>query len=302
MNRIGCFLVLMVLISTAMASTYRLPDNGDNVVGYDRIESFDPGDSLSSFARRYDVGYYAVLEASPGLDPLSVRSGKRLFVPGQFILPDAPREGIVINLAELRLYYYPPGTNKVVTYPIGIGRVGTGWQTPQGQSPITEKKKDPLWHVPVSVVIDMARRGKILEEYIPPGPENPLGNYMMRLGNTAFLIHGTNRPDSVGRRTSAGCVHLYPEDIKALYKQVPLGTQVTIINQPVKVGILKGQVYFEAHSPLREDRLQYAAGYGPLSRTVLQTIGNHQTAKIDWTQVQFLAQKQTGVPDVVGTL
>lgn len=293
--------ISIVMASTAMAAVYPLPANGDNVIGSDRMATAKVTDTISTFAERYDVGYYALLEANPKVSPLRLYNGIRLFVPGQFILPDAPREGIVINLAELRLYYYPPNTNTVVTYPIGIGRVGAGWQTPTGQVPITEKIQDPVWRVPPSVIADMARRGKTIPETIPPGPENPLGAYMMRMGQTSFLIHGTNRPDTVGRRTSAGCIHLYPEDIEALYNAVPLGTQVTVVNQPVKVGVLQGQLYLEAHSPLREQRAEYAGQYETVSRNMLQSALANQTANVDWAKVQLLTQTQTGVPAVIGT-
>lgn len=299
--RYALVLTSIMMTSTVVAATYQLPANGDNVVGNDRVAGVKISDSLSTFAERYDVGYYAILEANPNASPFRLYNGIRLFVPGQFILPDAPREGIVINLAELRLYYYPPNSNTVVTYPIGIGRIGDGWQTPTGQVPITEKIQDPVWRVPPSVIADMARRGKTIPETIPPGPENPLGAYMMRLGQTSFLIHGTNRPDTVGRRTSAGCIHLYPEDIEQLYNAVPLGTQVTVVNQPLKVGILQGQLYLEAHSPLLEQRAEYAGQYDNISRTMLQRALANQTANVDWTKVQLLTQTQTGIPTVIGT-
>lgn len=300
---LGCALVLMgiIMASTVEAAVYPLPANGDNVIGSDRVATAKVTDTISTFAERYDVGYYSVLEANPNVSPFRLYNGIRLFVPSQFILPDAPREGIVINLAELRLYYYPPGSNTVVTYPIGIGRIGEGWQTPTGQVPITEKIQDPVWRVPPSVVADMARRGKTIPETIPPGPENPLGAYMMRMGQTSFLIHGTNRSDTVGRRTSAGCIHLYPEDIEALYNAIPLGTPVTVVNQPLKVGVLNGQLYLEAHSPLLEQRAEYAGQYDTIARNTLQNALGKQTANVDWTKVQLLTQIQTGVPAVIGT-
>jgi L,D-transpeptidase ErfK/SrfK len=287
---------------TALAAVYTLPANGDTVVGSDKTDGVKVGDTATTFARRNDIGYYQLLEANPYLDPLHMSSVSRLLVPNQVILPDAPREGIVVNLAELRLYYYPPGSNTVVTFPVGIGRIGGQWQTPTGELTIIEKTKDPAWRVPQAVAEDMVKRGKPLPEVIPPGPDNPLGAYRMRLSNLTYLIHGTNHPYVVGRRTSSGCMNMYPEDIEELFNLVPVDTKVTIVDQPFKAGWLKGKLYFEAHRPLREDRLYYAGRYDSLWDEVLKNATTQRTASVDWAEIQTLAQKETGVAEVVGQM
>lgn len=294
-------LFALVLASTTFAAVYDLPANGDSVIGANQDVGVKAGDTASTFARRNDIGYYQLLEANPTLDPLHVGQVSHLLVPNQVILPDAPREGIVINLAELRLYYYPQGTNKVVTYPVGIGRIGSGnqWQTPTGDLTIIEKQKDPEWRVPDSVKADLAKRGKPLPDVVPAGPDNPLGDYMMRLSNITYLIHGTNKPYVVGRRTSAGCVDMYPEDIEQLFNAVPLGTKVTIVNQPFKAGWLNGQLYFEAHRPLREQRMAYAGNYENLWNTALKNATTGHTVALNQEQVQAVAQKETGVAVVI---
>lgn len=294
------YVLLAFIVTPAFATVYNLPENGDNVVGSNDVAIVKMGDNLSAVARRNDVGYYEMLDANPQLDPMRLSAGTRLLVPHQRILPDAPREGIVINLAELRLYYYPPGSNTVVTYPVGIGRIGTGWQTPTGQLTIIQKKQDPDWRVPQSVAEDMAKRGVILPDVIPAGPDNPLGAYMMRLSNYTYLIHGTNHPDAVGRRTTSGCIRLYPEDIADLFPQVPVATKVIIVNQPFKAGWLNGQFYLEAHEPLREQRATYAGHYDSLWNAAIDDATANQAASVDWTKVQDLVKKQTGVPKVIG--
>lgn len=290
----------VITASTALADVYTLPAEGDAVVGSNKMVGVKVGDTTSSFARRNDVGYYELLEANPYLNPMSISGSSRLLVPHEFILPDAPREGIVINLAELRLYYYPPGSNQVITYPVGIGRIGGQWQTPTGELTITRKQKDPDWRVPESVVVDMAKRGITMPAVVPAGPENPLGAYLMRLSVKGYLIHGTNRPEVVGRRTSSGCVNMYPEDMEQLFNMVPIDTKVTIVDQPFKAGWLNGKLYFEAHRPLREDRLYYAGRYDSLWNEALNNATATRVASVDWNTVQTLAQKEMGVVEVVG--
>ncbi len=292
--------LLGMMSRTALAAVYTLPENGDSVLGSNVVASVKAKDTGTTFARRNDVGYYALLEANPKLDPLHVARASTLLVPQQVILPNAPRVGIVINLAELRLYYYPPDSNTVVTYPVGIGRVGGDWQTPTGELTIIEKVKDPDWHPPKLVVEDVGKRGIILPEVIPAGPDNPLGAYMLRLSNYSYLIHGTNRPEVVGRRTSAGCVDLYPEDIESLFNRVPVGTKVTIVNEPFKAGWLNEQLYVEAHTPLREQRQAYAGHYDSLLNEALSAATAARPANVDWSKMQALVKAQAGVAEVVG--
>jgi L,D-transpeptidase ErfK/SrfK len=288
--------------TTTLAAVYALPPKGDAVIGSNQVAEVKKDDSLSMVAERNDAGYYELLEANPDLDPLHLKEGTQVLIPHQIILPNAPREGIVINLAELRLYYYPPGVNKVITYPVGIGRIGDQWQTPTGELTIVEKQKDPEWHVPQSVLDDMIKRGKVMPEVIPAGPNNPLGAYMMRMSNEDYLIHGTDHAYVVGRRTTAGCISLYPEDIAPLFSMIPLNTKVTIVNQPFKAGWLNGQLYFEAHRPLREERFRYRGHYDNLWNEALKSATAKRAASVNWNAVQILVKNETGVAEVVGTV
>lgn len=201
------------------------------------------GDSLVELARHYDLGYNEITVANPGVDPFIPRAGTRITIPHRWILPDVPQErGIVINLAEMRLYYFrSPTARSVVTFPVAIG--DEGWETPTGSYRIIEKIRRPVWYVPASI----RQQRPELPASIPPGPDNPLGTHALRLSIGTVLIHGTNRPFGIGRRVSHGCIHLYPEDIAGLYRTVKQGTAVTIVRQQVKATLAAGRVLMEIH-------------------------------------------------------
>lgn len=291
---IGCFIAM-----PALALEFPLPKDGSNVVGYIETTRVQGGDNLATIGRRYDVGYYEMLEANPQINPMALITNQAVMVPTQFILPDAPRKGIVINLAELRLYYYPPEGETVITEPIGIGR--QGWVTPVGHSYITRKREDPTWHAPQSVIRDMAKRGEPIPSIYPPGPKNPLGRYALNLSIAGYLIHGTNQPAGVGRRVSAGCIRMYPEDIETLFYKVEVGTPVTIVNQQYKAGYLAGQLYLESHKPLAEQR-QRNGNYviGTMYEAVQKTAANYNLS-IDWDKARTTAKQQSGVPQVINS-
>ncbi|NNM58360.1 MAG: L,D-transpeptidase family protein [Legionellales bacterium] len=255
------------------------------------------GVSLSTVAENYDIGYYELLEANPQMNPMRPYVGERVLIPTQYVLPQASRQGIIINLAELRLYYFPPGQNVVVTEPIGIGR--QGWDTPLGTFKVIEKIKDPTWHVPASIAADSASKGVILPKTIPPGPDNPLGQFAMRLSLPNYLIHGTNRPAGVGRRVSSGCIRMYPEDIESLFQMVAMGTPVTIVNQSAKAGWLNGHLYLESTRPLSEQRAQ---GGDEIANAWVRAIDNEiagTNATINWNKAKLVAGQQSGVPQIV---
>ncbi len=223
-------------------------------------------DSLVEMARRYDVGYNEISDANPGVDPFIPRVGTRVTIPGRWILPDVPRRrGIVVNIAERRLYFFPPHRNHLVdTFPVGIG--DEGWETPVGTYRIVEKLVHPSWYVPASI----RRQKPELPKVVPPGPDNPLGDYALRLSIGTVLIHGTNRPFGIGRRVSHGCIHLYPEDIAALYRMVKCGTRVTIVRQRVKAVLVNGKVLVEIHGGegrlLQQEAIQVLEKKGLLGR------------------------------------
>ena len=230
------------------------------------------------------------------MDPWLPGEGTQIVLPTQFVLPDAPREGLVLNLAAMRLFYYPvPAEDEVprlITHPIGIGR--EGWRTPQGTSHITEKMVQPAWTVPASVRREHALKGDPLPPVVPPGPDNPLGEFAMRLSLPSYLIHGTNQPYGVGLRVSHGCVRLYPEDIAQLFPEVPKGTRVTIVNQPYVAGWRNEQLYLEAHQPLAEDARRWGGSLKPMERAVATKVAGSDA--INWDTARKVAQEARGIP------
>jgi L,D-transpeptidase ErfK/SrfK len=214
-----------------------------------------PTDTLSDFAREYGLGYDELLEANPGVDPWLPGENMPILLPTQYVLPDVPHEGIILNIASKRLFYFPVmGAEQdqvVFTYPIGIGRVG--WETPLGATAVVSKARHPSWWVPVSVRREHAELGDPLPSVVPPGPDNPLGTRVLKLGMPGYLIHGTNQPYGVGMRVSHGCVRLYPENIEFMYELVEVGEPVMIINEPYLLGRKNGEWYFEGHKPLEDD-------------------------------------------------
>ena len=285
-------LMLLCLWSIAHPASFPLPPEGTDIVGRILVVKANAGDTLLDIARRHDLGYNEITEANPGIDPWLPGEGTKIALPMQFILPDAPRRGIVLDLAAMRLYYYPvPKTGQnpqVVTYPIGIGRIA--WETPVGRTRIAAKIVDPAWHAPVSIREEHAKKGEFLPEVVAPGPNNPLGKYAMPLGIPGYLIHGTDRPYGIGRRVSHGCIHLYPEDIAQLFPEVPVGTPVRIVDQPYLVGRLEGDIYLEVHKPLAEDRPDSLT---PLVRAILSKA---PLSRIDWAAANRAADQARSVP------
>ena len=280
-----------------LTDQFALPAEETDVVGklqfvYARYE-----DTLADFARDYGLGFDEVVAANPGVDPWLPGEGTKVLLPTQYILPDAPREGMVINLATLRLFYYlepeADGTQFVTTHPVGIGR--EGWRTPKGRFRISQKVKDPVWRVPASIRREHAAMGDPLPPVVKAGPDNPLGAYAMRLNRPQYLIHGTNKPYGVGMRVSHGCIRLYPEDIARLFPEVPLRTPVRIVNQPYLAGWLDGQLYFEAHKPLAEDARRWKGSLKPMKKAVLRKVEERPNV-VNWDQAQKVAEAGLDVP------
>ena len=278
------------------SDSFLLPPEGTDVIGMVQIARARHEDTLSDIARRYDLGYEEIVAANPGMDPWLPGEDARVVLPTEFVLPDAPREGLVLNLAAMRLFYYPrPVANeppRVITHPIGIGR--EGWRTPQGTSRITEKIVQPSWTVPASVRREHAQMGDPLPPVVPPGPDNPLGEFAMRLSLPNYLIHGTNQPYGVGIRVSHGCVRLYPEDIARLFPEVPENTRVTIVNQPYLAGWRNGQLYLEAHPPLAEEAKRWGKSLKPMERVLEAKAA--QTDDINWDKAREVAHEARGIP------
>ena len=226
-----------------------------SVIGEPQIVFAREADTFSELAREYGLGYDEIVAANPDVDPWLPGEGTPVVLPTQYVLPDAPRRGIVLNIAAKRLFYFPEAADgeptPVMTFPIGIGRVG--WETPLGDAEVISKARDPHWWVPASVRKEHAELGDPLPAVVPPGPDNPLGRYVLKLDMPGYLIHGTNQPYGVGMRVSHGCVRLYPENIEFLYPLVALGAPVRIVNQPYLIGRRGEATLFQAHAPLEDD-------------------------------------------------
>lgn len=253
-------------------------------------------DTLSDLARHYGLGFNDIATANTQLDPWVLKQDQSVLLPLQFVLPEAPRKGIVLNLANMRMFYYPQDQGKVLTYPIGIGR--DGWNTPLGVTQIVAKKAEPAWTVPESIHREHQLLGEPLPKVIPAGPDNPLGNYAMPLGFSGYLIHGTNKPYGIGMQVSHGCVQLYPEDVEVLFNQVSVGTQVRIVHQPYLVAWDGDTLYLEAHRPLdkwakQEKQLQKNL------RKKLEKLAVEKNASIDWPRVDAILARADGVPTPV---
>lgn len=239
------------------ANRFVLETPGQRLIGEPQIVFPNDTDTLSDFARAYGLGYDELLEANPGVNPWLPGKNTPILLPTQYLLPNVAHEGIVLNIASKRLFYFPKmshGQDQIVfTYPIGIGRVG--WETPLGTSTVIAKAKDPSWWVPASVRREHVALGNPLPSVVPPGPDNPLGHRVLKLGMPGYLIHGTNQPYGVGMRVSHGCVRLYPENIEFLYELVDIGEPVMIVNEPYLLAEQGGDWYFESHAPLEDDAL-----------------------------------------------
>ena len=253
----------LATVSSLCAEAWILPPPDIDIFGQIRTTHASREETLLDIARRYDIGQIEILLANPTVDRWLPEDGAKVVLPSRYIIPHADRRGLVINLPEMRIYYFPEPAKgskpMIITHPVGIGRMD--WVTPLGVSKIIEKKKDPTWIPPKSLQMDRIANGEQpYPSVVPPGPTNPLGRHAMRLsiGNGSYLIHGTIKPFGVGMRVSAGCVRMYPEDIEALFDQVSVGTQVQIVNQPIKLGWLLDSLFIELHPPLEEDEEKYA--------------------------------------------
>ncbi|MGA2188517.1 MAG: L,D-transpeptidase family protein [Steroidobacteraceae bacterium] len=277
-------------------------DASTEIVGYIQKTVVGKEDTLPDIARRFDVGYEEILLANPGVDPWLPGVGREVMVPTQFVLPAAPHEGVVVNVAAMRIFYYPPhkkGEPQVVyTHPIGIGRVG--WKTPEGTTKIVSRTKDPVWVVPKSVREEHAEDGEKLPARVPAGPDNPLGQYMFRLSWPSYLIHGTNKPYGVGMRSSHGCMRLYPEDIAVFYDLIPIGTKVTVVNQPYLFGTRDSILYLQAYAVMDDDSRNWSADRQRLLSLLLSPKLRKEVSVqddgIDWQRVGDVAHAPRALP------
>lgn len=285
----------------ARAAQYTLT-GGPQVLGQSEVIHTRYEDTLIDLAREYGVGYPEILRVNPGVDPWLPGAGTRVVIPGRYILPDVQRKGIVVNVPEHRLYYFPKHKRGekpvVITYPASIGKVN--WQTPTGLTYISRKIPHPAWYPPASIRKEHAAEGDPLPRVVPAGPDNPLGQYALRLALPgSYLIHGTNNPRAVGLAVTHGCIRLYPEDIKALFHMVPVHTQVRIINQPVKVAFVDGELLLEVHQPVDSHGAATQPSLEEVETLIHKAVGD-ATVAIDWPQVRQALQAESGVPVTVG--
>ncbi len=314
----------MSMLSTARAAVYDLPPEGQDVIGEVSTVIARYEDTLVDIARRHGLGYQDVVRANPDVDTWLPGEGTEVVLPNRFILPPGPRTGLVLNLAEYRMYYFPEPrageVAKVHTYPMSIGRMD--WETPLGRTQIVAMAKNPAWYPPQSVREEHAADGDPLPRVVPPGPDNPLGTRALRLGIPGYLIHGTNRPAGVGMRVSHGCIRMFPEDVEFLFDRVKVKTGVRIIDVPVKMGWDGSNIVVESH-PLLEvpqrlpnetaaqiDALDAdvtladveSVSKDPLTHVTEQFIVTtaERAGQLDWDKVEALVQRSDGIPEVVG--
>lgn len=302
MPRLLCILILSLCCAPpAKALRYVLDDSGDTLIGEIVVTEAQERDTLLDIARLHGFGYQDMKLVNPALDTWLPGAGQAVILPAQFILPAARQEGIVLNIPEMRLYYYPPSEKgrprEVLTYPLGIGR--EGWATPYIATRIIEKKVKPNWYPPESIRREHEAAGDPLPKIVRPGPDNPLGDYAMRLGRPEYLIHGTNKPYGIGMRVSHGCIRLYPEDIEALFSEVTLKTPVNIINQPYKIGVKDGVIYLEAHPFLQEDSEQYQNNLTSVVGLLINMAGGRDY-EMDWDKAHKAINQPTGLPVAIG--
>jgi len=277
--------------------SYPMPNANNDLIGRVQYVHPEQGDHIYQITRRYNVGFYEMIEANPDMNRHSkLSTDETLKIPTQYVLPNVPRKGIVINLPELRLYYFNEAKHVVQTAPIAIGRFN--WKTPEMTTRVIRKQKDPVWVVPKSIKEESARKGIHLPDVMPAGPENPLGEYMLRLGNWSYLIHGTNAPNSIGKRASSGCMRMFPESIEALFQAVPIDTQVQIINQPIKVGWENGELYMEAHEPLHEAAMSRHEEYD-YAQGVIREMTQDHPMNVNWRKVDDVIEASSGIPTLI---
>ena len=292
---------LVLVLSPAHAETLILPPADIDLVGHSRVVAARQEDTLLDIARRFDIGQDEIVLANRQVDRWLPGDKTPVLIPSRYILPRAERRGIILNVPEMRLYYFPPavaGTpEEVQTYPVSIGRMD--WSTPLGSTRIAAKIRNPAWRPPASIRAEAAAGGEPLPERIPPGPNNPLGDYALRLALPGYLIHGTNRPYGVGMRVTHGCIRMYPEDIEALFPQVETGTRVHIVNQPVKIGWLFNTLYIEVHPPLEEQDSDADALFAT-AMDMINTAWAQRRFELDAPALKAALGRRDGLPTPIG--
>lgn len=308
-------LTFFLCATLSFSAVYELPPLENNIIGSIKTIKAEHKDTLLDIARRHGLGYEDIVKANPNLDIWIPGKDSDVLLPTKYILPNVRREGLVLNLAEYRMYYFPvPKKNEkpiVITYPISIGRMD--WDTPLGETRITAKAKNPSWYPPESIRAEHEAEGDFLPRIVPPGPDNPLGEYAMRLDIPGYLIHGTNRPAGVGMRVTHGCIRMYPEDIFFLYNELKVGTPVRIINEPIKLGWDERKLFLEVHSSLdskqevnksflyENDNLPKKHNLTILTEKIIAVTKESNRDAIDWQMAETILVDPSGIPVIIGS-
>lgn len=298
LKRPSVAIALFFASASLQASVFSLPADGEGLVGKEERIIAGREDTLIDIGRQNSIGYDEILNANPGVDAWMPQSGSTVVLPHLYVLPDAPQQGIVINAAEMRLYYYPKGTGTVETFPISIGR--SDWNTPIGVTKITRKTANPVWYPTASVKQEHLANGDPLPSVVPAGPDNPLGKYALYLGLPAYLIHGTNNEYGIGMQVTHGCMRMYAPDIQRLYQTVPIGTPVRIVNQPYKVGWRDGVLYVEVHPWLEGTPPAQLNNTALLTQLVKSRLSQYIDYPVDWQAVEQARIEANGIPMAVG--
>jgi L,D-transpeptidase ErfK/SrfK len=291
------WLSALLVGGAAHAQIFRLEANQDLIGEAGQAEA-EQKDTLPDIARLHHLGFDEIVAANPGVDTWLPGAGATIRLPLQHLLPDVPRTGIVVNLPDGRLYYFhldSTGRSVVEVYPISVGQMD--WKTPIGVTKIVQKEKNPTWYPPKSVRDKHLKDGDVLPPAIPPGPDNPLGDYAMRLGvpGGAYLIHGTNNPVGVGMQITHGCIRLYPEDIAVLFGEAAVGMDVRIVNQRIKTGWVEDALYLEVHRPLEAVKSQDVEDSTALTRAIVAATKERRVS-IDWDEAERVFTEARGTP------
>jgi L,D-transpeptidase ErfK/SrfK len=290
-------LLTMIASTSALATTFTPPATDDSVIGAASYTTTNYNDTLVSIAKQYDLGLNAMIAANPSIAPNShLPAGLHIVIPGSHVLPPMARSGIIINLPEMRMYFYT-SAGELKSYPIGIGRVGK--TIPITETKVTKKVKDPIWIPPDDIRAFNQEQGVVLPTKVVAGPDNPLGPYAIYLKIPTYLIHSTIFPESIGRRASFGCIRMHKSDIEDFYPLVDKGTKVTIIDMPNKVGWHDSDLYLETHPPLEEHEGEYYVSYSNIVDSI-ETASKGATTFIDWQEVADLDQMRDGTPHEIG--
>lgn len=294
---VACTLSLAVLFAAGSVAALELPlpPPGEDIVGQVQVIKAKYEDTFADLGKVHDLGYAEMLAANPNVDAWLPGEGSDIVLPTRFILPAGPREGIVINLAEYRMYYFPKGRNVVYTYPLGIGR--EGWGSPITNTVITGKVPNPGWTPPKSILAEHAAEGDPLPAYVPPGPNNPLGPFKFTLGTAGYLIHGSNKKFGIGMRVSHGCFRMLNNNVLELGAMAPVGTKLRIINEPYKFGISAGKVYLEAHTPLDDHGVPSLVDkHTAVINALLKREDLVNNLRLDWDVVREVVAGEDGMP------